>query len=331
MSRRSSLALLLALLLFVPIIGSGCESGIDRPTEAPPETRAATALLPADARMMTMVDVQHLQKHGPERARRMLDVPFSNGASAETARLQDFLEASGLNPDRDVERIYMAVSTTDRAPRSVAYGSFDRTRIEDALRSTFGDDLEPSTYREVTLFVASKAAGDQRFALAVPNADMMLAAGTPDALRAMIDRLRDGGDATAPTDLVRKASQGQSFWFVTTDMGRFDEDPGARQDEGDVPGDMRRLGRALKDVAGHFSFTEDGSLDGQFILVPRSSAQAADVADVARGAIAALKQHSEAPDAFREAAQQADVQTVDDEVRVTVTLPAALVDSMAAK
>ncbi len=329
MSRRSSLALLLALLLFVPIIGSGCESGIDQPAETPPETRAATALLPADARMATMVDMQHLQKHGPERARRMLEAPFANGASAEVARLQDFLEASGLNPDRDVERIYMAVSKADRTPWSVAYGSFDRARIEEALRSTFGDDLQPSTYRDVTIFVASETQDDHRFALAVPNADMMLVAGAPDALRAMIDRLRDGTDPAPAGDLVRKASQGQSFWFVTKDVGRLGDDSGTRDDE--VPSDVRRLGQVLKDVAGHFSFAADGSLDGQLILVPQPSAQAADVADVARGAISALRQRTDAPDAFREAAQQADVQTVDDEVHISMTLPAALVDSMAAR
>lgn len=332
MSRRRPLALLFALLVFTPLVWLGCESGIDRPPETTPETRAATALLPADARMTAMVDVQHLQKNGPERARKMMNLPFARDASAGSARLRDFLDASGLNPDRDLEQIYIAVPNRgEDVPQFVAYGSFDHTRIEDALRSKFGDDLEPSTYRGVDVFVATETDHEgRRFALAVPNNDMMLAAADRSQLEAMIDRLHDGDETAEPVPLVRKASQGQSFWFATHEIDHDDRHEHKGKNSG-APEDFRMLERALKDVAGHFSFASNGDLDGRVILVPKSSAQASDVADVARGAIAALKQHSDASESFVQAAQQARVETAGDEVHVSFTLPADLINSLSAK
>lgn len=318
-------------LLLVPLVWLGCESGIDRPVETTPETRTATALLPSDARMTAMVDMQNVRTNGPERARKIMDLPFARGASAESARLRDFLDASGLNPDRDLERVYLAVPNEDEdAARFVAYGSFDPARIEDALQSKFGDDLEPAPYRGVTVFVATDTHHDgKRFALAVPNADMMLASADRGALEGMIDRLRDGDDSTEPASLVRKASQGQSFWFATHGVGDNDREP--KDADGNTPDDVRMLERALKDVGGHFSFASNGDLDGRLILVPKSSAQASDVADVTRGAIAALKQRTDAPEPFVRAAQQARVETAGDEVHVSFTLPAALVESLANK
>lgn len=333
MTRRHSAASLFALLLAVSVLALGCESGLDQPAKTTPETRTATALLPTDTKMMSMVDVQHLREHGPEQLRSKMALPFAEDASAEAARLQNFLDASGLNPERDLERIFVAAPRHDQAPHFVAYGTFDPNRMEDALRSSFGDDLEPTSYRGVTLFVApDEGPHGRQFALAVPNADLMLASPERAAVESMIDRLRDGSEPSEPTALVRTASQGQSMWFVASDVGA--DGTGERTTttgaSSEGSGRMQHLRRVLSDVAGHFSFTSDGDLDSRMILVPKASASASDVADVARGVLGALKQRTDAPEPFRRAAQTAQVETVNKEVHVSVTLPAALIDSMAA-
>jgi hypothetical protein len=334
MIRRRSLTSLFALLFVASLTVLGCESGLDQPAATTPETRAATALLPADAKMTTMIDLEHVRSNGPESIRSKMALPFANEASAEAARLQDFLDESGLNPKRDLERIFVAAPHDDQAPHFVAYGTFDPGRMEDALQSSFGDDLEPTSYRGVTLFVApDKGPHGHPFALAVPNADMMLASPDRAVVESMIDRLRDGGEPSEPKALVRTASQGQSMWFVASNVGAEGKaerstTTGASSEASDR---MQQLGRVLQDVAGHFSFTSNGDLDSRVILVPKTSASASDVADVARGAIAAMRQRSDAPEPFRRAARETQVETVGDEVHVSVTLPAALVDSMAAR
>lgn len=318
----------LCALALLPLLWLGCESGIDQPPEAAPEARAATALLPPNAKVLVMADLQHMRQRGPEAMRDRFMIPDGDGASASSARLRDFLSASGIDPDRDVHRVYAALPDTDgAAPRVVAYGSFDRERVAQAVQTKFGDDLERATYRNVDLFAAAQPDTDgRRFALAVPNSEMAIATGDRAELEAMIDRLRDGGDAPDPGPLVRQASQGQSFWMVARDLPSGNAS-NAKIDE------MRQLRRALKDMAAHLSFASDGSADGQFIFIPKDASQASDVADVLRGAIGAMKQEASKPDSdapaeFREALSNVQVETSGSEVRATFRVPKSLVDEM---
>jgi len=328
-SIRRSFVLPLALL--VAFFGAGCESSVDS-ADAPDlsaETKAASTILPADARMTAMVDLKSFRENGPDRVREMLSDGPMAGASEQAARMRDFLEESGIDPSTDIDRMYMAVSEENgrETPSFVVYGAFDRDRIEESVRSSFGDDLTQTVHDRTTIFEASadrSKRGDKKLSFAVVNDDMIVGSASTQGVTAMLDRR--GGTASGDDDLVRWASQGQSVWFVARDI---DAPTGGDRSGQKGSADMRKLGRAVQTAAGSFSLAADGTLDGQMWLVPKSGASAGDVADVARGALAAMKQRAQDKPAWTQMLDDVDISSEGERVAITLRVPADLLDEMA--
>jgi hypothetical protein len=330
MTRSVSRFLFVALVLGLPMLWIGCESGVDS-TSAPDlsaETKTAAAVLPPDAAMTGMIDLQSVRERGPDAMRKMMSAPGMKGASESAARMRDFLASSGIDLERDLRRMYLAVQKMgeDGAPSFVVYGSFDQGRIEETLRSTFGNDLTQSVHDGTTIFTAAPngAKSDRTMSVAVVNDEMIVGSASPQGIQAMLDRR--GGEAS-DDELTRLASQGQSAWFVVRGI----DAPGAKSGNG--PSEIARLGRAVRDVAGSMSFTADGGLDGQMWMVPKEGASASDVADVARGGLAAVKQEAAQRDGakadqVRRALDAVSITSDDRRVSVTFTLPATLVNDM---
>ena len=327
---RRSFVLPLALL--VAFFGTGCESSVDS-ADAPDlsaETKSASALLPANARMTAMVDLKSFRENGPDRVREMLSDGPMAGASEQAARMRDFLEESGIDPSADIDRMYMAVSEENgrETPSFVVYGAFDRDRIEESVRSSFGDDLTQTVHDRTTIFEASAdrgKRGDRTLSFAVVNDDMIVGSASTPGVTAMLNRR--GGTASGDDDLVRRASQGQSVWFVARDIGApTGRDRSAQKSSAD----MRKLGRAVQTAAGSFSLAEDGTLDGQMWLVPKSGASPDDVADVARGALAAAKQRAQDKPAWAQMLDDVTVSSQGERVAITLRVPSDLLDEMTA-
>jgi hypothetical protein len=93
---------------------------------------------------------------------------------------------------------------------------------------------------------------------------------------------------------------------------------------------MRKLGRAVQTAAGSFSLAQDGTLDGQMWLVPKSGASADDVADVARGALAAAKQQAQDKPAWTQMLDDVSISSQDERVAITLRVSSDLLDEMTA-
>jgi hypothetical protein len=252
------------------------------------------------------------------------------GASEQAARMRDFLEESGIDPSKDITRMYMAVTEENgrETPSFVVYGSFDRDRIEESVQSSFGDDLTQTVHDRTTIFEASadrSKRGDKTLSFAVVNDDMIVGSASTQGVTAMLDRR--GGTASGDDDLVRRASQGQSVWFVARDI---DAPTGGDRSAEKGSAEMRKLGRAVQTAAGSFSLAQDGTLDGQMWLVPKSGASADDVADVARGALAAAKQQAKDKPAWAQMLDDVDISSESERVAITLRVPSDLLDEMVA-
>jgi len=318
------------LALLVAFFGTGCESSVDS-SDAPDlsaETKAASAILPADARMTAMVDLKSLRENGPDRVREMVSDGLMAGASEQAARMEAFLEDSGIDPSTDIDRMYMAVSEENgrETPSFVVYGSFDRDRVEESVRSSFGDDLTQTVHDRTTIFEASAdrgKRGDKTLSFAVVNNDMIVGSASTEGVTTMLDRQ---GSTTSDDEFVRLASQGQTVWFVARDIDApKDGDRPAKQGWAD----MRKLGRAVQTAAGSFSLAQDGTLDGQMWLAPRSGASSDDVADVAQGALAAAKQRAQDEPAWTQMLDDVTISSQGERVAISVRVPSDLLNEMA--
>lgn len=310
------------VILFAPLLLWGCESSLDAPetpATLPEQAQTATALLPHDARMVAMVDLQQMRTNGPTPLRDAFS-KISNPSLSDSGALQDFLAESGLDVSRDVERVYLTHSENEgTAPHLVLTGSFDRDRIGEALKSQAGRDFQTVDVARTPVFSFASDGNSSEVALAVLRNDLMVIAPSVQDVETMMSRSRNG---TAPDDaLLRSAAQGQSAWYVLRDI----DGPS----DNDAPDRMEQLGAALQDMAGGFTFTDDGALDGVLTLIPRSDANPSDVADVVRGLIAAAKQSSDIDGDARRALDRTEVRVDGETVTVTAYLPASLVERLA--
>lgn len=320
---------LLAAFLSAGLFLSGCESGMDAANapDVTPETRAASAVLPQDARFTLMVNLKSLRENGPEKMRDALSLSSFDGASEKSARVQDFLASTGIDPDEDLERMYLAMSDVGgrEAPHFVVYGTFDRDRLQNALRSTYGSDLGETSQNGITVFTAQPGASDEAMSFAVINEDMIVGASSADRVVSMIERRGDEVESKGSENdaLLRAASQGRSAWFVTRNLNVPDLEEGARDTE--AAEDLGMLSRAVRDLAGSFSFESDGTMDGTLWLVPKDEAASGDVADVARGLLATAKQQADDPD-WSTVLDEMTVETSGSRVVVAFTAPTRLFD-----
>ena len=319
-----TLRLFSSVLLFAFLIG--CESSVEAPQptaeDMPEQARTATAFLPANSRMMAMVDLQQMRTHGPaalQEAFAEISDPSMNGSG----QLQEFLAESGMDLSKDVERVYLTQAGTEGGrPHMVITGTFNRERIGQALQARTGRDFQTVTLSGVSAFTLQRDDGSD-VSLAVVRDDMLLIAPSQHDLNAMLERsAASDGPSSSDGMLIQAASQGQSAWYV---LRGLDGAPSS-----DAPDNMARLGRALQDMAGSFTFTDGGALDGTLVLVPKPSASSADVADVVRGLVAAAKQSSDMNADARQALDRMEVRTTSDgTVSVSAQLPASLVNRLA--
>jgi len=318
-----------AVFLSLGLLVSGCESGMDA-VDAPdltPETKTASAVLPPDARFTVMVDLESLRENGPEKMRDALSLSSLDGASEKSARVKDFLASTGMDPEEDLSRMYLAMSDVGdkEAPHFVVYGTFDRDRVQNALRSSYGKNLTETSQNGVTVFTAQSGASDEAMSFAVINEDMVVGASTPDRVASMIQRRGDGAQSTQSgnEELLRAASQGRSVWFVTRNLNIPDLEKGARENE--TARDLGMLSRAVRDVAGSLSFEADGTMTGEMWLVPNDDAAAEDVADVARGLLATAKQQSQEKD-LSQVLDEMTIGTEGGRVSISFSAPTSLLD-----
>lgn len=315
---RARLLFPLALLLVL----AACEAGFDAPAVADlsERTRTATDVLPADARYVGKVDFQATRDNA------LLDPlqagPFTLGdvRGEAAARLASFLDATGFDPETDLREIYVALEARDgeEVPSLAVYAALDRARITAYVDDELGGTFTRSVYRDVPVFTSVEDATGETMTFALASDDLIVASPAPAAVRAMLDRLADGGRAlkdNAPLmQLVRSAAAGDA-WFVAQNISL---PAGSGSAPGDAPGEFEQLGRAVQDVVMSFR-TTDAGLDGDVTMTARPGVSADDLARLTKGVVAAMKSAAKT-DAGLQVLDDVRVRTVGDDVRVQFAL-----------
>ncbi len=318
MPRRLRLSMLPAALFLLCTSLFGCEAPLDAPAALTLQTKSAAEVLPAGARYVGMMDVQAMQQNTAIN-------PFEHEefGGELAAQVEDLLASTGFDPRTDVQQVFVAATENgpDARPSLVVYATYDRDRLQSYVESRFADRLERSDYKGVTVYAARE--GDQSISFALATDEMVVA--SPDAaeVRAMIDRLGGNGralrDDTATMAQIKTVAGGSSAWFIARGIGN--DLSHAREDghPGDHDGSQKgfaQLGKAVEDVGVRVTVRPDGA-DGMFVLQPRSGVDAEDVADLARGVIAAMKAGTEKNSEQLQALDQVSVRRRGDVVHVT--------------
>src|SRR5690606_8468328 len=145
------------------------------------------------------------------------------------ARFDEFVRLTGFDPEEDLERVYVAVTGEDGPPAVVAYGAFDRARIDAYLQGHAPAEarLERTTIGGLPVYLGEE--DGRRFGLALVN-DQMALAGDEAALRAMIGRVEGGGGLATDAEMMRlveRVAYGDGAWFAVRNFDAHDDDDGS--------------------------------------------------------------------------------------------------------
>ena len=303
------------------VAASGCGDSLAAPgVGASAQTTDALALLPADATVYGMTDLAAArQSDALDAALGGTGLGMVSGRGS--ADFDAFVRMTGFDPAQDLDRVYVA-GRADAAGQPermaiVAYGRFDRDRIEQYLAGQDADEFEVTEAEGVPLYLAAEEDGP-RVGFALVNGQMVLG-GDEATLRGMVSRL--GTSATpAPADLQalfdRVAYPGGA-WFVARDLGTS-----GLAGSGDAP----LPAQAADGLVVSMAFQSDG-VPVRGFLSTKPGASTADVADVIRGGIAAARAGMKDEPAALDVLDDAEVEAEDGGVRVEAFLTPAFLAS----
>ncbi len=296
----------LVMLLVAVGLFTACDSQLQSVFKASltPQAQHATDVLPADAQMVAMLNTQALKSN------QYTNVFGSNNLLNEApeeaiAHFNDFISATGFDPEKDLREVYIAAGPLNEGPKNVAlvaYATIDAEELQAYVEREAGNELDAYTYKGTTIYTKS---GDDAPALSFVNDDMIMAANSSANLEAMIDRLEGEGNSLADNskmmELMTLASAGQSAWFVA-------RKPNVTPPAGEIPSNelaqnAMQIFRAVDYVVGALNIENEG-LDGQMFVYPNDSVSADDLASLMNGVIAAAKANPEI--------QEKDLEMLDD-------------------
>ncbi len=299
----------------------GCENQIEAPEAMTLQTRSAVEVLPADVQFVGMVDLEAMQRNSAFN-------PFdeANMASEFGARIQDFIDATGFNPEQDLKEVYFAARSMDRdeRPSFVAYATFDRDRLVDYVEQRMSNTFARTDYKGITVYRATEDGESFAFALATEN--MVVASQDEAGVHTMLDRLAGSGESlksdARTMDLIQTASGGSSAWFVArgidTQMMQAEE---ATDDA--IGRDVQQIGKAVQDVAVSVKMEQDGAA-GTVFMMTKEGISTSDVASLTKGVIAAMKGSAKVDSKELQMLDDVRVTTKGDQVRVNFYVENAL-------
>ena len=309
-----SLRLLGALALLPALaLAAGCTDTVAAPgVDASAQTTDALTLLPADADVVGMMDVEAARRSGALDA-----VTGGAGLGAVSGRgSQDFdafVRLTGFDPSTDLDRVYVAASEGGAGRAAfVAYGRFDRDRIERYVAEHPDLALTATDVEGVPVYLADGDDGRGGFALV--NAQMVLG-GDEATLGQMVRRLGTAGQAPNAElqALLDRVEYPDGAWFVARDLDRVGG-PGA---DGAPPAAL--AARAADGVVLSMAFGDDGVPVRAFV-VTKPGTDAGDVADALRGGLAAAKAGAQDTPAAFDVLDRTEVEARDDGVEVEAFL-----------
>lgn len=282
---RTVLAGVLGALLFagLGLLASGCSdsmaaAGIGTSSQ----TTDALAVLPSDADVVGMMNLADAR--GSDALTTALG---GNGLGMVSERgsadFQDFVRMTGFDPAEDLDRVYVAVSEgADERAAFVAYGRFDRERIEQYLADSDEADFEVTQIEGTAVYLTTSEDG-QRGGFALANEQMVLA-GDVTTLTGMIQRLGTTASPAAPElqALFDRVAFPDGAWFVARGLDRA---------TGEIPAEAGPSALAARAASGFvlsMRFDDDG-VPARAFLATKPEADPEDVADVVRAGLSAAR------------------------------------------
>lgn len=310
--KTCTLGLLLASLALL-----GCEPSLQfSADDITTQAKNAVDVLPANTAMLGMMNVQDLKSNPNTDIFGSNDFLGGDAPAELMARMQDFIEVTGFDPQEDLTEVYVALQDVenDDNPNAsiVAYASIDPSSMSTYVEDEAGNELEQRSYRGVTVYDT-----DDGPSFSFVNDDMMIAATSPALLDAMIDRLEGEGEAlssnTEMMDLVATASVGESAWFVGQRPEEFRID--AKGGSSDLEQTAVQIMSALEHVVVGITIESDG-LNNQVFLFPNTNVAADDLGSLTRGMVAALKVQPDLEEEHLAYLDEIEVTSSDEFVRI---------------
>lgn len=285
-ARTAGLAAAASLLVAgIALLASGCSESMGAPgVGQSAQTTDALALLPADADVLGMMNLRAARESDAMDAV-LGEAGLGMVSDRGSSDFDEFMRMTGFDPKADLDRVFLAATDgkdgDDRAA-FVAYGRFDRERIERYLAQQAESGLTATEIDGVPVYLAEEEVGP-RAGFALVNGEMVLAGDEP-TLTAMIGRLGRtetsiSGDLQALLDRVEYPD---GAWFVARNLGTH---------AAEIPADAPQpalAARAADGVVVSMNFEQDG-VPVRAFLVTQANANTDDVADVLRGGISAAK------------------------------------------
>jgi hypothetical protein len=318
-----------ALVFCVAVLAAGCETPADdapaEDTAAPlgAEAKSALAALPAEARLLTVVDARALRRSGlfdRDSARATRNASDETGAQ----RLKGLLEAAGFTPAEDVRTVYFAAPKGDEPPQLVVAADFERARLRKQLAGEPGSSrFDTTTHRGATIYRPARGGEGRSHAFAL-TADELMLLSTSAGVRRMLDRREAGTNSAGDSDrLMRLADRVRgraSTWFVTRGVpggmpgGPSGQDANARR--------FQRVQQVVRNTAGAVSVS-DRVAEGEVFLYTRDGAAPADLREVLEGLVSAAGRSSDRRSSRkRQVLESLDIKEAGDHaVRVGFALP----------
>jgi len=308
----------------VLLLVAGCGPDVTESPPVPARTEHAMALLPADAQFAGMLDLQDVQEKGgisfsSERGLtvRFLDsdLTFNPLSDEQQERLQEFIDATGFEPGTDLHAAYVVGDST--RPRAILLAAaMNRDQLVQQMLNTFSTRLDTTTYRGAPILQLRTEAGESTLQFALLDDAWIALSSDRATLQATINRALDS--PSAPSDdhammpLVRAMGGRGGAWLALRDL------PSQRLAQSANDQRMNQLARAVRDAASALRFEADG-VAGTVLLT--TDQEAADLADVVRGVVSAVKMNQEITAEQRQLLDQITVTAADGQVWITFNVP----------
>ena len=309
-------------------IGTGCESNLQQSADdLSLMAQNATEVLPPDAVLVSMMNVQEIQDNqliNPFGAQGLLNEASNSEAMA---RLQDFIERTGFDPETDLSEAYLALAGQEGSEEKVSiamYVTMDRELLAAYIESELENKFITTDYKGFDIYMAQDNQDDFGFSLV--NDNMILAASDPQLVEAMIDRLNNEAPALDTNEdmmrLVTLASAGQSGWVVI----QKPEDMSAPNGDSELASAMNQLWFAVSSMA-VLGNVKSEAIEGQIMLIPSAEISSGDLASLVKGTLAAAKALDNS-DEFIALMDQVRVSDQQDHVRIQVEAQNDLIRSV---
>ena len=325
--------LVVAASTFVVAVGALAAMGalyLDPARAAVGPLPAEGLVLPADAQFVAGIDV-----------RRFVASPFYGRFSETTSasRPQAFAEMeekTGINPERDVDAIYMAGRKGPGKGRDgdgvvVVVGTFDRYKVQRAIE-TAGKDVSTLNYQGTSMYLFNEGSGKRKAGAVAFLDDRSLVMGSRTSVEQAIAAKATGqsgvrGNA-AMIALLETVRPGSTFWMVG-DQSVLSQMPKGLPAPG---GDGAEAGVSLPQLK---TVVVTGDLDP--VISIEATGEAADagaaqnLADVVRGLVALASLQANQKPELKQLASAVSVTTDANKVHVQARFGYDLLDSLKAK